>query len=82
MAFKERVFAVVKKIPKGKVLTYQQVAQKSGNSKAYRAVGNILNTNKDPNIPCHRVVRKDNLGGYNKGKDKKKELLKKEGYLK
>mgnify|MGYP001567219170 CR=1 FL=1 len=59
MTFKEKVFAVVKKIPKGGVLTYKEVAKKAGNEKASRAVGNILNTNYNPDIPCHRVVRSD-----------------------
>ena len=81
MEFKEKIYAVVKKIPKGSVLTYGQVAKKAGNPKAYRAVGNILNKNQNPEIPCHRVVRKDGLGGYNKGTAKKEEILKKEGYL-
>lgn len=77
--FQKKVFAVVKKIPKGKTLTYRQVAEKAGNPKAYRAVGNILNKNFDPEIPCHRVIRSDgNLGGYNRGVKKKREILKSE----
>ncbi|MDO8555254.1 MAG: MGMT family protein [bacterium] len=40
---------------------------------AYRAVGNILNKNHDPKIPCHRVIRTDGkLGGYNRGVIKKR----------
>lgn len=77
--FKEKVFEVVKKIPKGKTLTYKQVARLAGRPKAYRAVGNILNTNYNPKIPCHRVVRSDGkVGGYNRGKKRKRELLQKE----
>jgi O-6-methylguanine DNA methyltransferase len=77
--FKGKVFDVVKKIPKGKTMTYAEVAKKAGNPKAYRAVGNILNKNYNPLIPCHRVVRSDgSLGGYNRGAKKKKELLLKE----
>lgn len=77
--FREKVFDVVKKIPCGKVLTYQEVARRAGNPRAYRAVGNILNKNWDPNIPCHRVIRSDGkLGGYNRGTKKKKELLERE----
>ncbi|OGH84281.1 MAG: hypothetical protein A2488_01590 [Candidatus Magasanikbacteria bacterium RIFOXYC12_FULL_32_21b] len=69
----------MRQIPKGKVLTYKEVAHKVGSPKAYRAVGNILNKNYDPNIPCHRVVRSDGkIGGYNKGSDKKKEILESE----
>lgn len=79
MTFKEKVLQVVKNIPKGKTMTYMEVAKKAGSSKAYRAVGNILNKNYDPSIPCHRVVRSDGkIGGYNRGSKKKKELLKQE----
>ena len=57
--FSDRVCAVVKKIPKGKRMTYKQVATKAGNPKASRAVGMILSRNLDSKIPCHRVVRGD-----------------------
>jgi methylated-DNA-[protein]-cysteine S-methyltransferase len=80
MIFKEKVFAAVRKIPKGRTLTYGQVAKLAGRPKAYRAVGNILNSNYDPEIPCHRVIRADGrIGGYNRGASLKKRLLKKEG---
>jgi O-6-methylguanine DNA methyltransferase len=80
--FTEKVYEVVKKIPKGKVLTYQEVAKKAGNVKACRAVGNILNKNFNKDIPCHRVVRSDGkIGGYNRGSENKKKILKKEGYI-
>ena len=78
-SFRVKVFEIVKKIPKGKTLTYKTVAEKAGSPKAYRAVGNILHTNYDSAIPCHRVVRSDgNPGGWNRGKQKKAELLRKE----
>ena len=81
--FTEKVYEVVKKIPKGSVLAYKEVAKLAGSPRAYRAVGNILNKNHDPKIFCHRVIRGDGkLGGYNRGKNKKMEILKKEGYLK
>ena len=81
-SFADRVFAVVKKIPRGNVLTYQQVAHRAGNPKAYRAVGNILNRNFGPAIPCHRVVRSDgNAGGYNRGRAAKIKKLRAEGAL-
>ncbi len=74
--FTQRVFAVVRKIPCGKTLTYKEVARRAGNIKAVRAVGNILNTNYDPAIPCHRVVRSDGKpGGYNRGSMKKASIL-------
>lgn len=56
--FFERVYAIVKKIPKGKVMTYGQVAGALGTRDA-RRVGHALHANSDPNIPCHRVVNKD-----------------------
>ena len=80
MNFKEEVLEVVKKIPSGKVLSYKEVAKLSGKSRAWRAVGNILNKNKNPKIPCHRVIRSDGkIGGYAKGTRKKSTLLQKEG---
>jgi len=80
--FKERVLNIVKNIKKGQVLTYKEVARLAGSEKAYRAVGNILNKNKNKRIPCHRVIRSDGkIGGYNKGVKIKKELLLKEGVL-
>jgi len=79
--FTAKVFAIVRKIGKGKVLTYGEVARRAGNPKASRAVGNILNKNYDSSIPCHRVIRSDGkVGGYNRGSHKKPEILKSEGY--
>jgi len=77
------VLAIVKKIPKGGLMTYKQVAIKAGNSKAARAVGAIMRTNFDPKIPCHRVVRTNSsLGSYNRGGEKRKrEILVTEGVL-
>lgn len=78
-SFSEKVLRVVAKIPYGKTLSYKQVAQKAGRPAAYRAVGNILNKNRDSKIPCHRVIRSDGkIGGYNRGKMAKKILLEKE----
>lgn len=77
--FRERVFEVVRNIPGGKTLTYKEVAQRAGSPRAYRAVGNILHTNYDPDIPCHRVVRSDGKpGGWNRGAAEKARLLEKE----
>lgn len=78
-SFQEKVYSIVKKIPKGKVLTYKELARRIGSPNAYRAVGNALNKNRDLKVPCHRVIRSDGkIGGYNKGTDKKIKLLKKE----
>jgi len=80
--FKQKVLEVVKKIPKGKTLTYKEVAKKAGNARAWRAVGNILSKNYNPSIPCHRVIRSDGkIGGYNRGEERKKKLLKQEGCI-
>lgn len=83
MSFKEQVYAVVKKIPKGKVLTYGEVAKKVGKPGAARAVGTVLSQNYDPKIPCHRVIRADGkIGNYNRGGERgKRAILKKEGYI-
>ena len=78
-SFQKKVYNIVRKIPKGRVLTYREVAILSGNPKAYRAVGNILNKNYDKSIPCHRVIRSNGkAGGYNRGAQNKIKLLKKE----
>lgn len=79
MDFKENVLKIVKQIPKGSVLTYKDVARRAGKARAYRAVGNILNKNHNPEIPCHRVIKSNGeTGGYNRGAKKKITLLKKE----
>ena len=78
--FAERVADVVRRILKGSVLTYADVARRAGNPRAFRAVGNILNKNRDPGVPCHRVVRSDgSVGGYAWGARKKAERLRREG---
>ena len=81
-SFSKKVYSIVAKIPKGKTMTYKEVAVRAGSPRAFRAVGNILNKNYDPKIPCHRVVRSDGAtGGYNRGSEEKKKRLKNEGAL-
>ena len=84
--FQIKVWKYLKKIPKGKLKTYSEVAKAIGKPKATRAVANAIGKNPYPiKIPCHRVVRLDgSLGGYSgKGGIKtKRNLLKKEGSLK
>ncbi len=81
--FQKMVWNEIKKIPKGKTLTYKELAKKIGKPKAYRAVANACA--KNPlliTIPCHRVIRSDRkMGGYmgKKGIERKKRLLKSEG---
>ena len=80
--FTEKVFDIVRNIPKGETLTYKQVARLAGKPLASRAVGNALNTNYDKAIPCHRVIRSDGkTGGYNRGSANKIKILKREGAL-
>jgi methylated-DNA-[protein]-cysteine S-methyltransferase len=83
--FQLKVWSYLKKIPKGKVKTYAEVAKAIGKPKAVRAVANAIGKNPfPPKIPCHRVIRSDGkLGGYSaKGGIKtKKKLLKNEGFL-
>lgn len=81
--FQKKVYEAILKIPKGKVLTYAQVAKAIGKPKAARAVGQALKRNRwAPKIPCHRVVASGGkLGGYSAsgGIEAKKLLLKREG---
>ena len=64
--FQLKVWNYLKKIPKGKVKTYLEVAKAIGKPKAFRAVANAVGKNPyPPKIPCHRVIRSDgSLGGY------------------
>jgi len=81
--FKNRVLDVVAEIPQGETRTYRQVAELAGSPDAYRAVGNIMKGNRNPNVPCHRVVKSSGeVGGYNAGGPRRKrEILKSEGVL-
>lgn len=77
--FQNKVYEIVKKIPRGKVMTYKEIAKAVNRPRAYRAVGNALNKNIDPTVPCHRVICSNgSMGGYRKGIKKKVELLKNE----
>lgn len=82
--FKRKVLEIVKKIPKGKTLSYKEVAKKAGNEKAGRIVGNIMAKNQDKSVPCHRVIRSDGkIGKYNGLQGKSKEaILRKEKAIK
>ena len=82
MTFKSDIFEIVKTIPEGKTMTYGEVARLAGHPRAARAVGAVLKTNFNLEIPCHRVIKADGtLGGYNRGMDLKKEKLRLEGAL-
>lgn len=79
--FEERVYAVVRRIPRGQTRSYGWVARRLGNPGLARAVGQALHRNPDTTrTPCHRVVRSDgSLGGYALGPRRKAALLRAEG---
>ena len=82
--FQKLVWNEIAKIPKGKILTYEQLAFKINCPMSIRAVANACGKNPyAPEIPCHRVVRKDGtLGGYSAkgGINRKKKMLENEGH--
>ena len=76
------MYALCKKIPRGKVSTYKEIGKAlGGKGQIYRAVGAALNKNPfAPVVPCHRVVKSDgSIGGFAHGTKKKISLLQKEG---
>ena len=81
--FQKIVWSEIIKIPKGKTITYKELAVKIGKPKAYRAVANACARNPLLEIiPCHRVIRGDGkMGGYKgkKGIERKKRMLINEG---
>lgn len=81
--FVEKVLDFVQTIPYGETRTYADVAKAIEKPRSYRAVGNALN--KNPLlivVPCHRVIRKNGLGGYKYGSEIKRTLLELEGKYK
>ena len=78
--FNQRCYDLLCQIPKGKVVTYADIAHQLGN-KAYQAVGNAMAKNPDLiSVPCHRVVKTNGeIGQYALGKEKKLALLSEEG---
>ena len=78
--FAARVLSVVRKIPRGRVATYGQVAEAAGRPGAARAVGNIMRDCDRPDVPCHRVIAAGGrLGGYGGSEHLKRQLLVAEG---
>ena len=82
-AFRQKVYNMVKLIPKGRVSTYGQIALLIGSPNASRAVGNALHVNPDPaNTPCFRVVNSEGFltGAFAfGGKDEQRKMLEKDG---
>jgi O-6-methylguanine DNA methyltransferase len=76
MNFSERVLELTKKIPRGKVTTYSEIARALGNPGASRAVGNALRHNECPDkIPCYRVVHADGSAEGYSGRGGSKEKI-------
>ncbi len=74
--FQKKVLEAIMTIPRGKTVTYGEVAKLIGRPGAARAVGQALAANPFPVlIPCHRVLSRKGLGGYRWGMDLKKKLL-------
>ena len=79
----EKIYDVVRQIPRGRVATYGQVAELAGNKRWARVVGYALHVNPDPEeIPCYRVVNREGrlseafvFGGVNQ----QKQLLEEDG---
>ncbi len=78
--FKDRVYALVAQIPKGRVMTYGQLAALTGNARAARIVGGIAHFG-DPDLPWQRVVNKKGglAAGYPGGRRAHKQHLESEG---
>jgi len=84
--FSQEVYEATKKIPKGKVATYAQIAEALENPRAMRAVGNALHKNPTPKIvPCHRVVNSKGFlaknFGFGGGINTQKEYLEAENVV-
>jgi len=69
--FQKKIAQRVKKIPYGETRSYKEVAETTGYSRAYRAVGNTMRNNPLPLVvPCHRVIKSDgSIGGFSGQKD-------------
>ena len=80
--FAERVRDAVRQIPRGETRSYGEVARAIGHPGAARAVGTVMKNNHDRSVPCHRVIlASGKLGGFNRGADAKREILKREGAI-
>ncbi len=81
--FYQKVYNLLKKIPKGKITTYQLLAKAVGKPKNWRQIARILAHNPYPGkFPCYKVVKSNGeIGGYFCGIKKKKKLLQKDGII-
>lgn len=82
-SFPQEVYRLTRHIPRGRVNTYSDIAAALGRPGASRAVGNALHRNPyAPQVPCHRVVKKNGeIGGFASGNSRKIAMLKEEGII-
>ena len=82
-SFQSQCYEALKKVPRGKVITYGGLAEMIGMPKAHRAVGNAMNKNPfAPKVPCHRVVKSNgDLGGFSIDIKVKIKRLQEEGVM-
>jgi len=82
-SFRERVYDVVAEIPRGKVISYGEVARRAGSPRAARAVGSLMNKDADfAQLPCHRVILGNrHVGPYGGGPEVKARMLQEEGVI-
>lgn len=80
--FEKKVWLSLREVPYGETRTYKWLAERVGNPRAMRAVGQALSRNPIPIVlPCHRIIESDgSIGGYSSGVDKKRRLLDLEYY--
>ena len=82
MTFTEKVYALVARIPRGRVASYGQVAAWCGSPRAARAVGCAMaSAPRELGLPCHRVVRSDGSVTEAFGPGGQRRLLEREGVL-
>jgi len=82
-SFQSQCYEALKKVPRGKVITYGGLAEMIGMPKAHRAVGSAMNKNPfAPKVPCHRVVKSNgDLGGFSIDIKVKIKRLQEEGVM-
>jgi len=82
-SFQSQCYEALKKVPRGKVITYGGLAEMIGMPKAHRAVGSAMNKNPfAPKVPCHRVVKSNgDLGGFSIDTKVKIKRLQEEGVM-
>jgi O-6-methylguanine DNA methyltransferase len=83
ISFRDSVYDVVAAIPRGKVMSYGEVARRAGSPRAARAVGSLMNSDEDfHELPCHRVILASrHVGVYAGGPEAKAKLLRAEGVI-